>query len=323
MIETRLSSPRVSYYLLGKKIYFILNSNARSGNVSEIIRKLSKSFPLYSFNVILSSASQMATEITRDVLGEDVLFIVLGGDGTLNNAIQYLTGTKATLGVVPKGTANDLASYFGLDHNLQKCLAVIADGNTVEIDTVKVNGSHVLTIGSVGFPSIVADAVNRFKANNPVYKFIHRHILKSQIYNIFALALALFTPRHLCHSASLELDGNKVFEGQFVAIFFGKIEFLGRSFQACPGARHDDDSFKVSVLKYTGWWQAVRDIWAISRARSESVKNLQVFEANDVRLRTQCFMSFLGDGEILDHDDEYHAKRCAKSLRLLVPRSFQ
>ena len=40
--------------------------------------------------------------------------IVAGGDGTINEALQGMIGTRARLGILPRGTANVLARELGL-----------------------------------------------------------------------------------------------------------------------------------------------------------------------------------------------------------------
>jgi len=45
--------------------------------------------------------------------GCDTIF-ACGGDGTVNEVLQGIVGTQATLGVIPLGTANALAADLGL-----------------------------------------------------------------------------------------------------------------------------------------------------------------------------------------------------------------
>lgn len=48
------------------------------------------------------------------VSGGTDLVVVLGGDGTINEAVQGLVGTEATLAILPGGTANVLAMETGI-----------------------------------------------------------------------------------------------------------------------------------------------------------------------------------------------------------------
>jgi len=319
-IRTKLSAKAaVSYFLLGKKIYFILNSNAKSGNVSEIIRGLSKSFPLYSFNILLSSATKVSNEITREVLSNDSLFIVMGGDGTINNAIQYLVNTPAVFGLIPKGTANDLASYFGISQNTKEALRVISQGHITKLDAIKCNSQYILTIGAVGFPAKVANSVNQFKAGNPLARFLHRYIFRSSIYKLFAFLLLAKGQKEVAHHSRVVLDDRLIYEGPTVATFFGKQPFLGKSFRPCPGVSHSDPFFTLSVLRYEGILKLLKDMWRLGRSQPEKVDRLIVAKANRFRIETDQFQHLLGDGEILDHDDRFEGKRVPQSINFLTP----
>ena len=47
---------------------------------------------------------------------------MLGGDGTINEAMNGMTGSKIPLGILPGGTANVLAMELGLGSNLEKAI---------------------------------------------------------------------------------------------------------------------------------------------------------------------------------------------------------
>jgi diacylglycerol kinase (ATP) len=64
--------------------------------------------------------------------GRDV--IVAGGDGTVRPAAAALVGTPATLGVIPRGSWNNIATGWGLPQDEREAVDVIAAAATVEVD---------------------------------------------------------------------------------------------------------------------------------------------------------------------------------------------
>ena len=59
-----------------------------------------------------TAAAQVREVLAR---GHDTV-IIAGGDGTINDALQGLAGTSASLGVIPMGTGNVLAHDLGIAH---------------------------------------------------------------------------------------------------------------------------------------------------------------------------------------------------------------
>ena len=72
-------------------------------------------------------ATCIAARATNDGFSE---VIVSGGDGTINEALQGMIGTKARLGILPRGTGNVLARELKVPLNTKEAIAVIAQGRT-------------------------------------------------------------------------------------------------------------------------------------------------------------------------------------------------
>jgi diacylglycerol kinase (ATP) len=62
-----------------------------------------------------------ATSLAREAIaGGADLILVLGGDGTINEAANGMIGSKVPLGILPGGTANVLAMELGLGSRLER-----------------------------------------------------------------------------------------------------------------------------------------------------------------------------------------------------------
>ena len=80
-----------------------------------------------------------AEDLAREAIAEGAdLVLVLGGDGTINEAVQGIANTAATLGILPGGTANVLAMELGLGSNLEKAAGRLAKAEPVSIALGKV-----------------------------------------------------------------------------------------------------------------------------------------------------------------------------------------
>ncbi len=71
----------------------------------------------------------------REALAQDIrLFVVCGGDGTISAVAGLLAGTKATLGILPNGTRNNVALSLGIPAELPAAVALLRTGRRIKVD---------------------------------------------------------------------------------------------------------------------------------------------------------------------------------------------
>ena len=85
------------------------------------------------------------------------MIILGGGDGTINRSLQSLLKVRLPVGILPLGTANDLARTLQLPTDLQAACEVILKGHQKLIDVGWVNDRPFLNVASIG----VAESVTR------------------------------------------------------------------------------------------------------------------------------------------------------------------
>jgi diacylglycerol kinase family enzyme len=101
-----------------------------------------------------------AADLAREAIaGGADLVIVLGGDGTVNEAIQGLANSSVPLAVLPGGTANVLAMETGLGSRPERAAARLAECHPVPVALGRVTqpgGSrYFLLMCGVGFDATV------------------------------------------------------------------------------------------------------------------------------------------------------------------------
>ena len=93
------------------------------------------------------------------------LVVVLGGDGTLNEAANGLAGTDTALGVLPGGSTNVFARTIGMANDpveaTGELLAALARGSLRRIALGSVNGRYFLFHVGMGFDAAVVGQVER------------------------------------------------------------------------------------------------------------------------------------------------------------------
>lgn len=84
------------------------------------------------------------------------LIIAAGGDGTVESVASGLVGTEATLGIIPLGTYNNVATCLGIPTDVAQACALIATGAARRIDVGQVDARYMkrprifLEISAVG-----------------------------------------------------------------------------------------------------------------------------------------------------------------------------
>lgn len=146
-----------------KRAALVVNAASRTGaeayerarkRLDELGVRLEEGFPIKDPARLGEVLDQLAT---RDF----DLIVVGGGDGTLSSAVDHLAGHGITLGILPLGTANDLARTLQIPTDVEAACDAIAHGKVVDIDVGRMGGSldaaagsddglHFLNVASIG-----------------------------------------------------------------------------------------------------------------------------------------------------------------------------
>jgi YegS/Rv2252/BmrU family lipid kinase len=111
-----------------------------------------------------------ATRIACRAVSEGAdLILVLGGDGTINEAVNGMVHSEATLGILPAGTANVLAMELGLGSRLDRAIERLLHSVERRVAVGKLTSGagarHFLAMGGAGLDAkIVYDLKPWLKA---------------------------------------------------------------------------------------------------------------------------------------------------------------
>jgi diacylglycerol kinase (ATP) len=143
-----------------KTALMLVNPNARRGGeaIANIIARLET-----GGIKIIKEPFQSPKEIAADIearKSEIDLVIVCGGDGTLSASAPAIIKSGLPMGVLPMGTANDLARTLGIPDNLELAADVIIAGHKRTIDLGEVNGHAFFNVASIGLSSELASKLD-------------------------------------------------------------------------------------------------------------------------------------------------------------------
>ena len=250
-------------------------------------------------DLLSTKLSALGIQVTADILTPDEpggqvaraavaegfnLIIAAGGDGTLHEIARGLLDTKATLGIIPFGTMNNIAASLNIPNDLDAACAIIAHGKQQNMDVGMINGQPFLEAVSIGFE------VPLFSLGEQTR---HRGI-GGMVQAGLGLARALVQARP--HGITIDLDGQrKLVRAQEITIC--NTPRYGLGFAAAPDALVDDGLLDVVIARHARRWDIIRHYWSIMNGRRELDTRIQIRRAKRIRLSSKYLMPVAADGE--------------------------
>lgn len=230
-------------------------------------------------------ATQIAARAARNGSSN---IIVAGGDGTINEAIQGLAGTKARLAIIPRGTANVLARELGLPLDDAQAIAVAAKGKSrniypgLAIDENTNESRHFVLMAGIGLD---ASVVRRVQPS------LKKRIGKGAFWISGLSHLANWNPRPF----TLEIEGVE-YTATFAAV--GKSPRYGGDLAITPGARLDQREFEVCMIKTMSRLRYLRLLsYALRDGMPRDNPEVQFVKATSVKARGEAQVQV--DGELI------------------------
>lgn len=143
-----------------RRALLLLNSKARRGR--EAIDPVLDRLHAGGIDVTVEPFEALP-EIARDIVRLRHLadlVIVCGGDGTVSSSAMAVMESGLPFGIMPMGTANDLARTLGIPLDLPRAADVIVKGHTRRIDVGTVNGHAFFNVASIGLSTDLAKGLD-------------------------------------------------------------------------------------------------------------------------------------------------------------------
>ncbi len=144
-------------------IYLIFNPVSGQGDPDlELAFIRGEIEPSTSLTVLETTPDEPAEELAKLAVekGADCV-IASGGDGTVSAVAGALIETDVVLGIVPRGTANAIASAFSISTNINDACQTILTGNPHKIDVASCNNKPLILLAGIGLEADVISQANR------------------------------------------------------------------------------------------------------------------------------------------------------------------
>ena len=104
-----------------------------------------------------------ATELARQAIKEGYeIIIACGGDGTVGETAKALIGNKkVTLGILPLGSANNVARMMNVPFDLAEAGKLLRTGKIIKSDVGRCNGEYFFETAGVGLDAALFPILNK------------------------------------------------------------------------------------------------------------------------------------------------------------------
>jgi YegS/Rv2252/BmrU family lipid kinase len=265
-----------------------------------------------------TTAAGQATAIARQACRDSCdTIIAAGGDGTVNEVANGIIGSDVALGVIPTGTANDLARYHGIPTDPEAACRVILQNRQRYLDAICVNGWHYLTVGGFGLPCGAVKEAETIKHRGVASRMFAR-LLGSKLY---LLALAITYRRSTRQAISMRVNSaQSAWRGAAYSVIVANQPFLGRNFLVSPEAANDDgrlDLFAITDCHSRRLLlQTVLSTVTGGKEQPESVLRLQ---STKLMIEATHQLPFFGDGELHGESSSFDFQVIPAAIKLIVP----
>lgn len=240
----------------------------------------------------------------RSLAGSADLLVLGGGDGTMNAAAPALIETGLPLGILPLGTANDLARSLGIPVEPAAAAQVILTGRPRPIDLGEVNGRPFFNVASIG----LSVAVTRELTSD----------LKRR-WGRLAYAIAAF--RVLRHArpfrAEITCDGD-VRHVRTFQVAIGNGRSYGGGMVVQENAEFNDGVLHLYSLEFErALWLALL-LPALRAGRQGSWRQVRTATCQEAEIRTNRARTINADGELISRTPA-RLRILRRAVTILVP----
>ena len=225
-------------------------------------------------------ATSLALRAVRD---HYPLVVAAGGDGTINEVLQPLVGTRVTLGVLPVGTVNLWAAEAGIPSS-PAALAVLLDRRSERlVDVGQIGSRYFLLMASVGFDAAVVAAVS-----GPLKQRFGRFS--------YAVAAGNLALGYRGTRIRLRLDGRET-QMNILMLLIGNTRRYAGNWQPIRQAIADDGALDVLAIRGNHMWSGIPQVGSLFRASANQWPALFRSRASEIEIESEVPIPVQMDGD--------------------------
>lgn len=258
----------------------------------------------YTHETQYTEHAKHGTELARAAAARGAhAVIAVGGDGSVADVAKGLEGSKAALGIIPKGSGNGMARSLGLPLKPDEAIKLINTGKTLTIDLGYVNDKLFVSNAGVGFDALIS---NKFATS------------KRRGLSVYSWLVTKHLWLYRAWDWRIEVDGEKI-EARAFLINVANGQQFGYNFRIAPQASFTDGWLDLTIIrkfpKMLGGAIALRAMWG----DITDSKFVTHYRAKTVSISHPDLRMMQTDGDAHACTNRLHFRIAPQAMDVIVP----
>jgi len=276
---------RWTFEKLGKRIGGLFKHKITGNDVTEEVKKKCDKAKI-ELDIKFTKYPKHATKLAKAARDNYDLIIAAGGDGTINEVINGMANSKATLVIIPFGTTNVLACELGIPDNPEEAAELITKGKKIKMDLgyakTKSESRYFSMMLDVGpFAKVIKDMTPEFKKRWRSFAYP------------FGIVKLLFSYKWKKIYVRHQTDS----QGYFVIM--ANIKYYAGEYEIADKANSRDGLLDLVVINRKNPWDIIVLIFSFTIGKLNKYLRKESFQIKEAEIYSDHIMQIQVDGEIL------------------------
>lgn len=263
------------------KVLVIISTKGKKFNIikDKIESKLSKLIPKEKYQILLTTDKDTIKNSSKEFAeNNNSLLIIVGGDGSISEAVNEIYHTDICIAFLPNGTGNDLSKTIYPNMSFDDILENIENISIRKIDLIKINENVSVNVTSFGYDSFVLLKSLEIKEK---YPFL------SKLSFVLGVLLTLNKIKKYKYDFTITLDNGNIIKGQkeYILTALCNGQYYGNGFNPAPFGSITDGIIDLNTIDYL---KIPKLLWLLMQYKDE--RHLKAKESNNYKVISGKFI---------------------------------
>ncbi len=262
----------------------ITNPGSRSGD-GDIDHAAARLGEQGDVEIVRPSKPRALPAAIRERAGSFDRIVLGGGDGTVNLALDALIEADKPLGLLPLGTANDLARSLEIPRKPERAVEVILAGQLRRLDAARVNDVSFINAIGIGLgPQVTREMDAESKSRLGLLAYLKGIVRALKHQRVFRAQIT---------------SDDRTRKGEYVQITIANGIHYGGGMTIADDAKLDDGELDVLLVPRQSHWRLLGNALRFKTGLTRTADSLTHWRCDKLSIETDKTMDVTADGEFL------------------------